>query len=84
MFRQLERILYINFLVVVDNIIFLVYNFVIIYKEVIWMGFKVGDFVKHKLTGEKCLIIRQGREQFLIRTPDYKEIWAYAAELENA
>ncbi len=46
------------------------------------MDFRVGDFVKHRLTGEKCLIIRQGREQFLIRTPDYKEVWAYAAELE--
>ena len=46
------------------------------------MGFQVGDFVRHKLTGEKCLIIRKGREQFLVRTPDYKEIWAYVIELE--
>ena len=71
------------FFVVIDKKLDLLYNLYIIYKEVFWMGFKVGDFVKHKLTGEKCLIIRQGREQFLIRTPDYKEIWAYAAELEN-
>ena len=61
-----------------------VYNKLKNYKEVFGMDFKVGDFVKHKLTGEKCLIIRKGREQFLIRTPDYKEVGAYAAELENA
>ena len=45
------------------------------------MAFKVNDFVKHRLTGDKCMIIRKGNEQFLIRTPDYKEVWVYAAEL---
>ena len=68
----------------IDIIKKVLYNEVKNYKEVIGMDFKVGDFVKHKLTGEKCLIIRKGREQFLIRTPDYKEVWAYGAELENA
>ncbi len=47
------------------------------------MSFKVGDFVKHKLTGDKCLIIRKGREQFLVRMPDYKEMWVYEAEIEK-
>jgi len=46
------------------------------------MEFKVGDFAKHRLTGEKCLIIRKGREQFLIRTLDYKEVWVFVDELE--
>lgn len=46
------------------------------------MEFKVGDIVKHKLTGDKCLIIRQGREQLLVRTPTYKEIWVYVHEIE--
>lgn len=48
------------------------------------MEFKVGDFVKHRLTGEKCLIIRKGREQFLIRTPDYKEVWVFVDEILEA
>ena len=43
--------------------------------------YKVGDFVKHILTNEKCLIIKKGREQYVIRTPDYKEIWVYAHEI---
>lgn len=47
------------------------------------MGFTVGDFVTHKLTKEKCLIIRKGNEQYLVRTPAYKEVWLYAAEMEK-
>lgn len=45
--------------------------------------FKVGDLVVHKLTGEKCLIIRKGKEQFQVRTPNYKEIWVYDLEIEK-
>lgn len=46
------------------------------------MEYKVGDLVKHKLTGENCLILRRGHEQLLVRTLDYKEIWVYDYELE--
>lgn len=29
------------------------------------------------------MIIRKGKEQFLIRTPDYKEVWVYDYEIEK-
>lgn len=45
------------------------------------MDLKIGDVVKHKLTGEKCLVIKKGKEQFVIRTLDYKEVWVYDYEL---
>ena len=47
------------------------------------MSFEVKDYVKHILTKEKCMIIRKGKEQFLIRTPDYKEVWVYDYEIEK-
>lgn len=42
---------------------------------------EIGDVVKHRLTGERCMIIRQGKEQVLVRTMDYKEVWVYLHEL---
>lgn len=45
-------------------------------------SFAVGDIVKHRLTGDRCMVIRKGNEQLLIRTPNYKEIWVYVHELE--
>lgn len=45
--------------------------------------YEVGSFVTHKLTGEKCMIIRKGKEQYLVRTPNYKEIWVYTYEIED-
>lgn len=47
------------------------------------MEFKVGDLVKHKLTGENCLILRKGHEQLLVRTMNYEEIWVYEYELAS-
>lgn len=44
--------------------------------------FKVGLIVKHKLTNEKCMIIRKGKEQYLVRTGDYQEVWVYDYEIE--
>ena len=45
--------------------------------------FEVGSFVTHKLTGDKCMVIRKGKEQYLVRTPEYKEVWVYDYEIEK-
>lgn len=45
---------------------------------------KAGSYVIHKLTGERCLVLREGKEQYLIRTPLYTEVWVYDYEIELA
>lgn len=43
--------------------------------------YKSGEIVKHRLTNENCMVLRKGKEQYLVRTPDYKEVWVYANEI---
>lgn len=43
-----------------------------------------GDVFRLKLTKERCMIIRKGNEQVVVRTPNYKQFWAYLYELEKA
>lgn len=48
------------------------------------MKFSKGDFVIHRLTGDKLMILKIGNEQYQCRTPDYREIYFWEMELEKA
>ena len=51
-----------------------------VYKK---MNFKIGDKVEHKLSKDYLLILRVGKEQYLCRTKDFREIWFYTFELNK-
>jgi len=44
---------------------------------------KIGKKVEHILNGECLLILKEGKEQLLCRTKDFREIWFYPFELKG-
>lgn len=42
---------------------------------------QVKEVVLHKATGEKLVVLKVGKEQYLCRTQDLREIWFYEWEL---
>lgn len=45
--------------------------------------FIAGDKVEHALNKEYLLVLKEGKEQYLCRTKDLKEIWVYSFELKK-
>lgn len=45
--------------------------------------YKVGQKVQHVLNKDYLLILKEGKEQYLCRTKDMREIWFYTFELET-
>lgn len=43
---------------------------------------KVGTKVEHILNGDWLLVLKEGNEQLLCRTKDFREIWFYTFELK--
>ena len=45
--------------------------------------FKPGEIVEHKINGDYLIVLRAGKEQYLCRTKDMREIWFYDFELKS-
>lgn len=44
--------------------------------------FQIKDKVEHILSGDWMLVLQVGKEQYLCRTKDMREIWCYEWELK--
>lgn len=45
--------------------------------------FAPGDKVEHVLNKDYLLVLKEGKEQYLCRTKDLKEVWFYSFELKK-
>ena len=48
------------------------------------MEFKPGDIVEHKINGEYLMVLKKGKEQYLCRTKDMREVWFFDFELKGS
>lgn len=52
-------------------------------EEMAMSKFNVGEKVEHILSKDYLLVLKAGKEQYLCRTKDLREIWFYDFEIKS-